>query len=105
MSLSAIGRARSGLELARTSLDAAAHNTANALTDGFRRVKVIGAETAAGGVEIRAARAAAPSRVGPTGDLVADTIERKSAAVAYRANLSVVKASDALLGEIIDLVG
>lgn len=100
MSLRAIGHARTGLELARARLDASAHNTANALTDGFRQVRVTGAEAADGGVEARVSRASAPGA-----DAVADVVERKSAAVLYRANLSVIRANDTLLGEVVDLVG
>ena len=50
MSIRVIDRASSRLQLASRRLAASAHNSANALTDGFRRVDVTGAEAAAGGV-------------------------------------------------------
>lgn len=107
MSFGAVDRARTGLALAGAALAASAHNTANATTEGFRRVRATGAEAAGGGVEVRLSREPpAPGEVArPPGDGVRDAIDRRSAVVLYRANLAVVRAGDDLLGELIDVLG
>jgi flagellar basal body rod protein FlgC len=102
MSIRAVDRASSGLQLASRRLAASAHNSANALTDGFRRVDVTGAEAAAGGVTPRVTTAPADA---PSADPVADVVDRKTTAVLYRANLAVAKAADEMTGQVVDLVG
>ena len=102
MSIRAIDRAGSALRLAEASVAASAHNSANVLTDGFRRINVTGAEAASGGVTAQVS--AAPAEA-PSADPVADAVERRTAAVFYRANLAVVRAADELTGKVVDLVG
>ena len=100
MSFRVVDRARSGLNLAEARQNAFAHNTANALTEGHRRVRVDGAEGPDGGVEVRVSREALP---GP--DLVRDVVESATTAVLYRANIAVVNAESERLGELLDLQG
>lgn len=102
MSIRVIDRAASGLRLAEASLAASAHNSANALTDGFRRIRVTGAEAASGGVTAQVSTAPAEAS---SPDPVADTVDRTTASLIYRANLAVVKAADELTGKVVDLVG
>jgi flagellar basal body rod protein FlgC len=100
MALGAIDRAGSGLTLAQAKLATSASNSANLATAAWRRHRATGAEAADGGVETRVERAPAAG-----GDPVADAVERAGAAVLYRANLAVVRASDDMLGALLDVRG
>lgn len=100
MSFRAVDRARSGLELANAQLNSTAHNTANVLTEDFRRSRVNGAEGPDGGVTPRTVRETRPGA-----DLVADAVDRTTASVLYRANLAVLVVDDRLTGETLDLIG
>jgi len=97
MSIRAIDRARSGLELASAKLGASAHNTANALTEGERPIRATGEEGADGGVRVRVSRAVAAGV-----DPVKEAVDQIEAANLYRANLAVIKASDDALGWVLD---
>ncbi len=100
MSFRAVDRARSGLNLATARLNAAAHNSAHTLTEGHHRIRVDGAAAADGSTTVRISRAAEAGA-----DPLADAVDRKSAAVAYTANLAVLKAEDEATGELLDLLG
>ncbi len=101
MLLKAMERAVSGMRLGTAKLGASAHNTANALTEGAPRLQANGVESPDGGVAITVT--ALPPDTGP--DLVAESIEQKSAVVLYRANLRAVQTAEEMLGEILDTRG
>ncbi len=104
MSLGAIHRAGSGLALAQAKLAASASNTANLSTPAYARARAVGVEAADGGVETRIERQAPPpADAPPAGDPVADTVERTVGGVLYRASLAAVRASDDLLGALLDV--
>ncbi len=100
MAIGTVSNARSALQLAGTQLNASAHNTANALTEGFKRLRVDAETGPNGGVRARVSQAERP---GP--DLVADTIDRISATTLYEANLTVLAVDNALKGELLDTLG
>jgi flagellar hook protein FlgE len=100
MAIGTVSNARSALQLAGTQLDASAHNTANALTDGFKRVRVDAETAPQGGVRARVSQAEQPGA-----DLVADTIDRISASTLYEANLTVLAVDDELKGALLDTLG
>lgn len=95
----AIDGARSGLRLAEAKVATAANNTANQLTEDFRRQEATGVE-ATSGVAVNISEAA---RSGP--DPVADVVSTKQGEVLYRANLQIIKAEDDRLGATLDLLG
>ncbi len=99
--LKAMDRAVSGMRLAEAKLAASAHNTANALTEGFSRVQVDGVTVPDGGVDMNVSTL--PAEDGP--DIVAEVIEQKSAVTLYRANLKVVKATDEMIGDLLNTRG
>jgi hypothetical protein len=101
MLLKAMDRAVSGMRLGAEKLAASAHNTANATTEGAPRLQANGVESPDGGVAVSVT--ALPPESGP--DLIADTIEQKSAVVLYRANLRAVQTAEEMLGEILDTRG
>lgn len=101
MLLKAIDRAASGMRLAEAKVAASAHNTANLPTEGFARIQADGQAARDGGVEVQIT--SLPPESGP--DPVADVIEQKSAVVLYRANLTVMKTAEEMLGEILDTRG
>ncbi|MCA9540190.1 MAG: hypothetical protein KC620_14935 [Myxococcales bacterium] len=93
MPLGVAARARAGLQAAEQRVAVAADRTARGLTidaaaptDSATRVSLSGA---------------AP----PVGDPVGDALLLKEGALAYRANLTVIKAADETLGQAIDLFG
>ena len=98
MSIGAIGRAQSGLRVAGSKLDAAAHNSANLATKQARQLDVSGVETPTG-VEPRVSQ-----RETQGIDPVSVSVDRTVAAVTYTANLAVIKTADEMLGETIDLM-
>lgn len=110
--ISAIGAARSGLDLEALRLAVSAHNVANVSTPGFRPSRVVAVETVGAGVR---GQIYTPARddlaVGseegslPSGtDLVEETITQISALGAYRANVAVVRASDQAIGFLLDVL-
>ena len=98
MSLDAIGRARSGLQVASAKLEGVAHNTANLATKDFHELSVEGVETKSGAKVQISTR----SRSGTSP--VEQSVERRIAAVTYSANLAVLKAADDMVGETIDIL-
>ena len=98
MPLRTMGRARAGMNVASRMLDASAHNTANMVTEGYREVDARGVETSEG-VKVHI-------RTSPTEgvDPVRAIVDRRFAALMYRANLEVVKVADEMVGETTDLL-
>ena len=88
----------SGLRAAQVRLDSAAHNIANAQTEGFRRQQVRASADLAGGVRTQIDRLPTPGA-----DLAADLVAQKQAANAFAANLPVFKAADQALGRLLDV--
>ncbi len=90
--------ALSGVQAASTRMDAAAHNIANAQTQGFHRevVKQQTQETA--GVVTSVGQA---SEVGA--DLATDLIEQKQASYQYKANLKTIEVQNQMLGSVLDV--
>ena len=90
--------ALSGLQAAETRLSVSGHNLANMATPGFVRQHAVQREAAApGGVEVSLSRAASEG-ADPTADLVG----LMQAEHAFKANLSVFKAGDAMMGALLD---
>lgn len=87
--------AASGLRAAQVRLDNAAHNIANAQTEGFRRGEVRAEALADGGV-----RAWIDKRPEAGADLAADLVEQRVAANAFAANLRVLQRADEALGSL-----
>lgn len=96
-SISAI--ALSGMASASTALGSSAHNIANMQTDGFRRQTVGYREVEGGGVTAQIDRAAMPGQA-----LERDVVDQIAAKNAFLANLAVFRASDAMAGEVLDLL-
>ncbi len=90
----------SGLRAAQTSLGVAAHNIANAGTEGFRRQTVQASTAAPAGVSTSLGQATAQGPALET-DLVA-TLRAKNE---FLANLQVFKTSDQMIGSLLDLRG
>jgi flagellar hook protein FlgE len=96
-SISAI--AHSGMASASTALGTSAHNVANMQTEGFRRQTVGYREVEGGGVTTRVDRASVPGHA-----LERDVVDQISAKNAFLANLAVFRTSDAMTGEVLDLL-
>ena len=96
--MSSIGSiALSGLNAASLQVQASAHNIANLQTPGFRRQQVQQSAQPEGGVRT------ALTRADGAGDALADdVVNQLEAAIVYRANLSVLKTNDKLLGSLLD---
>lgn len=107
--ISAIGAARSGLDLEALRLAVSAHNVANVSTPVFQPSRVVAVETVGGGVR---GQVETPAREnGASGseplsgtDLAEETVTQISALGAYRANMAVLRASDQALGSLLDLL-
>jgi flagellar hook protein FlgE len=91
--------ALSGMASASTALGSSAHNVANMQTEGFRRQMVGYREVEGGGVSAQIDRAAVP---GPS--LERDVVDQIAAKNAFLANLAVFRTSDAMTGEVLDLL-
>jgi len=87
----------SGMNAAQTSLDASAHNIANVATGGFRRQLVAQAMTSSGGVTTSLAPASEPGNAIET-----DMVGQLAAKNLFLANLAVFRASDKMLGALLD---
>lgn len=90
--------ALSGMSTALTALGSAAHNIANANTEGFRREQVRSRTVEGGGVAIEVGRAEA---AGPA--LERDVVGQLAAKSAFLANLAVFRTSDAMAGSLLDV--
>lgn len=85
------------MNAAQTQLQASAHNVANLATSGFRRQEVVQTAQAGGGVTTQTVRAEA---VGSS--LEADVVAQLQAKNSFLANLAVFKASNTLMGALLD---
>lgn len=89
----------SGMAAAQAQMGTAAHNVANAGTEGFRRQQVQQADSGAG---VRVTLTQAPE---PGADLATDLVAERQALHLYTANLRTVQAADAALGHLLDVTG
>ena len=97
MSMNAIHRAQSGLNVAQRKLQSTAHNTANMNTEGHQDERTQGVESLGGARPVTERNQAAGS------DPVRNAIEGKQAQITYSANLAVLKVASDMQGELVDL--
>jgi flagellar hook-associated protein FlgK len=90
--------ARTGMAAAQLSLDASAHNIANAATDGFKRQRVEQAAVPGGGVDATVTTAAQAGE-----NLNEDIVQQQVALYGFKANALVIRAQDAMLGALLDV--
>lgn len=90
--------ALSGMNAARSSLNASAHNIANQNTSGFRRQEVVQSAQSGGGVSTALATASVEGS-----SLETDMVGQLQAKNSFLANLSVFKTSDKMAGALLDL--
>jgi flagellar hook protein FlgE len=90
----------SGMNAAQGALSASAHNIANLSTAGFRREQVTQVTTVGGGVTTSLARAAQEGNA-----LLTDFVGQLVAKNQFLANLAVFKASDQMMGALLDVTG
>ncbi len=90
--------ALSGLQAARTQLDASANNIANLNTEGYHREQVVQTEQPQGGVAAQVKRAPQAGA-----DLEADVVAQLQAKNAFLANIAVFKADSKMKGQLLDL--
>ena len=90
----------SGMNAAQTALDASAHNIANDGTAGFRRQQVSQAGAPGGGVATTLTQAPEPGAA-----LETDMVDQLVAKNTFLANLAVFRASDKMLGALMDAQG
>ncbi len=90
--------ALSGMNAARSSLNASAHNIANQNTSGFRRQEVVQSAQSGGGVST----ALTTSNVEGS-SLDTDMVGQLQAKNSFLANLVVFKTSDKMVGAVLDL--
>jgi flagellar hook protein FlgE len=90
--------ARSGIAASQVKLRVAAHNVANAATQGFQRQAVQNTTVEGGGVVARVV----PQAVQPAVPIVQDLLAAKSARNEFQANLKMVKTSFDLIGTLFD---
>ncbi len=115
--IGAIYTSLSGLAAAQTKIVTAAHNTANANTDGFKKQRVVFQETQPQGVEATVERVNTPGPVffketeaGSLAvelsnvDLGEEAINLMLGKRLYEANLNVIKTQNRLLGSLLDIV-
>ena len=115
--IGAIYTSLSGLAAAQTKIVTAAHNTANANTDGFKKQRVVFQETQPQGVEATVERVNTPGPVffketeaGSLAvelsnvDLGEEAINLMLGKRLYEANLNVIKTQNQLLGSLLDIV-
>jgi len=87
-----------GMSTALTALGSAAHNIANANTDGFRREQARPRTLEGGGVAVDVGRA---ETAGPA--LERDVVAQLAAKHAFLANLAVFRTSDAMAGSLLSV--
>ncbi len=92
--------ALSGMNAAQTHLQASAHNIANLGTDGFRRQQVVQSESASGGASVSLSQTPAAGQ-----SMEADMVGLLQGKNAFLANLAVFRASDRMMGSLLDLAG
>ncbi len=91
--------ALSGMASAATALGVSAHNVANLRTEGFHRQTVANQAVEGGGVTTQIGRAASPGE-----SLERDVVDQLGAKHAFLANLAVFRTSDAMAGELLDVL-
>ncbi|GAA3984483.1 hypothetical protein GCM10022279_04650 [Comamonas faecalis] len=89
--------ARSGLQAAQLHLDAAAHNTANLQTHGFRSTVVQQQAEPGAGV-----RAQAVANTGGAPSLETQAVQQLAATYAFKANAVALRISDETAGHLLD---
>lgn len=89
----------SGMNAAQTRLQASAHNIANLNTDGFTRQEVVQSTMNGGGTLAKVS----PSANGPGSSLETDMVQQLQAKNDFLSNLAVFKASNAMIGSLIDI--
>ncbi len=90
--------ALSGMRTAQVSLDASAHNIANAQTPGFRR-QLVAPQTQPGG-GVTAVQITSPE----AGEaLVNDIVQQKVASYGFQANLLTLRTEQRMQGTLLDL--
>lgn len=87
----------SGMNVAQTQLQAAAHNIANLNTPGFQRQEVTQSALAEGGTRAELGRASSAGS-----NLETDMVQQLQAKNSFLANLSVFKTSNAMIGFLLD---
>lgn len=97
-SISLSGISLSGMNAAQTRLEASAHNVANLNTAGFTRQEVSQSSTNGGGTFATVSTSAS----GPGNGLETDMVQQLQAKNVFLANLSVFKASNDMLGNLLD---
>lgn len=90
--------ALSGMNAARSSLNASAHNIANQNTSGFRRQEVVQSAQSGGGVSTALTTANVEGS-----SLDTDMVGQLQAKNSFLANLVVFKTSDKMVGAVLDL--
>lgn len=87
----------SGMHAAQAALDVSAHNIANLQTPGFRRQQVVQSKAPDGSVTTDRITASHPGD-----DIEADVVAQLQAKHGFLANLAVFRASDRMLGALLD---
>lgn len=90
--------ALSGMQAARTQLDASANNIANVNTEGYHRQEVAQTEQPQGGVTAQVKRAAQAGS-----DLESDVVAQLQGKNAFLANLAVFKTDNKMKGQLLDV--
>jgi len=115
--IDAIFTLRSGLAAVQTKIVTAAHNTANANTEGFKKQQVIFQETQPQGVEATVEQVNTPGPVffketeGGSLAVELSNVDRGEEAInlmlgkrLYEANLNAIKTPNRVLGNLLDIV-
>ena len=89
--------AASGMNAAVVRQNAAAHNSANLLTEDTRRLVVSQSELASGGVQARALPA------GNVADPVGDAVDRLLSVYAFKANAVSLRTADKMAGAVLNV--
>lgn len=113
MLFGAMNVAFSGTQVETQRLVTTANNIVNMNTDGFRTGRVVGSEQAGGGVRGTLAGDSGPPsprtlRDGvvvtlSNTDLAAEFVNQLTSVAAYRADMTVIKTADEMLGTLVDL--
>ncbi len=109
-----ISNALSGMKAAEKRMQASAHNTANVNTDGFKKQEVRNSSAPGGGVESSVSANNSPGipagdpgtgeiKDGSNVDLAEEAVNRISASATAKSNINAIKASDEMLGTLLDI--
>ena len=115
--ISGISNSLSGLAAAQSKINAAAHNIANANTDGFKKTRAILEESAAGGVQVTLDTVHTPGPISfketdqgvvpielSNVDLAEEMVELIVSKHSFQANLGALRIQDDILGSLLDIV-